>query len=438
MRFLSITTMILLAAASGFAARAPRTIDPEASCSTAECHAGMDGKQYVHGPVAMGECQVCHDPKGKKHEFKEMAPGVELCGSCHDTYDQEANLHMPVQDDCLNCHDPHGSNTKGMLITDNQGELCFTCHDQGIMEGKYQHGPAAVGACTICHNPHASAQEKLLLAAGNDLCAICHTDFIADMTSGSFVHKPVKENCANCHNPHSGPRPKMLPGTVRELCAKCHQDVVQRATEAAVGHGPVEDPDGCVKCHLPHGSSVAPLLKAEESALCLGCHDKPIKATDGADLQNMKKLLEENEGWHGPLREGGCSGCHSPHGGAHFRLLKEAYPAKFYSPYEPKNYALCFTCHEPTMAKEQYTKRLTGFRDGDQNLHFLHVNKAERGRTCRACHEVHASPLPRHLRESVPYGNWALPIGFNKTENGGSCQPGCHAEVTYDRNKTGS
>ena len=45
-------------------------------------------------------------------------------------------------------------------------------------------------------------------------------------------------------------------------------------------------------------------------------------------------------------------------------------------------------------------------------LSFLHVNKASRGRTCRACHEVHAAEQAHIVRDGVPYGSkgWVLPI----------------------------
>ena len=38
------------------------------------------------------------------------------------------------------------------------------------------------------------------------------------------------------------------------------------------------------------------------------------------------------------------------------------------------------------------------------------------------------------MRDSVPYGNWTMPINFKRTETGGSCAPGCHKAFAYDRN----
>ena len=87
----------------------------------------------------------------------------------------------------------------------------------------------------------------------------------------------------------------------------------------------------------------------------------------------------------------------------------------------------------------KYGPGITGFsqqtEDGLLNLHYLHVNKQDKGRTCRACHEVHASKRPAHIRESVPFGknNWPLEINFTQHKDGGSCAPGCHKAQEYHR-----
>ncbi|MEJ2108603.1 MAG: cytochrome c3 family protein, partial [Acidobacteriota bacterium] len=136
---------------------------------------------------------------------------------------------------------------------------------------------------------------------------------------------------------------------------------------------------------------------------------------------------------HGPIQFRECSECHNPHGSPYFRLLTDMYPERLYAPFFESNYALCFRCHESTLAEEEQADSLTEFRDGERNLHFLHVNKTSMGRTCRLCHDAHAGSEPQYIPESVTFGNWDLPIKFTKTENGGSCEPGCHAAQSYDR-----
>jgi hypothetical protein len=57
----------------------------------------------------------------------------------------------------------------------------------------------------------------------------------------------------------------------------------------------------------------------------------------------------------------------------------------------------------------------------------------EKGRTCRACHDVHASNQEGRIRDSFPFGKMDITLYFSKTERGGSCLPGCHREKKYDR-----
>jgi predicted CXXCH cytochrome family protein len=148
----------------------------------------------------------------------------------------------------------------------------------------------------------------------------------------------------------------------------------------------------------------------------------------------VAEIMDPKMSKHGPIREGNCGGCHNVHGSDVPKLLAKPYPATFYQSFAVEKYDLCFSCHDKQLVLQQKTEGLTGFRNGTENLHFVHVNKADRGRNCRACHETHASAQDLHVRNSVPYGNWQMPINFNKNASGGSCSPGCHKELKYDRN----
>ena len=114
--------------------------------------------------------------------------------------------------------------------------------------------------------------------------------------------------------------------------------------------------------------------------------------------------------------------------------MAKPYPEAFYQPFAHEKYDLCFTCHDKQLVLTEKTANLTAFRNGDRNLHFVHVNR-EKGRNCRSCHQTHASSNELHVRDSVPFGKWEMPIQFAKTENGGSCAPGCHKPYAYDRAK---
>jgi len=72
-----------------------------------QCHDDNNGKAYVHGPVNMGVCGVCHTPHGSSIKGFLNARKETLCSSCHSTLmsthpDQSSKL-------CVECHDPHSS-----------------------------------------------------------------------------------------------------------------------------------------------------------------------------------------------------------------------------------------------------------------------------------------------------------------------------------------
>ena len=77
-------------------------------------------------------------------------------------------------------------------------------------------------------------------------------------------------------------------------------------------------------------------------------------------------------------------------------------------------------------------KSLTNFRNGEKNLHYLHINGIK-GRSCILCHDVHASNNEHLIADKVPFESWWMNLNYKTLENGGSCQPGCHKEKKYTR-----
>jgi len=422
-----IKRLLAIAAVAVFAvlAYSPASMADE-SCVTADCHAKLLDNKYVHGPVGAYECTMCHTQTGS-HKFEMAAEGADLCYMCHERKDTKEHVHGPVAaGDCTGCHSPHSSPNKFQLLGDGQ-ELCFRCHEDNKTNQKFVHGPVAAGDCIACHDPHTSPNDFQLVAPGNDLCFTCHVDKKDEFSADKFIHPPVADTCVNCHDPHGTPYKFQLVESPPTLCYNCHADKKDSISAAKVQHKPINDEGSCVNCHTPHSSNFNPMLKAGGADLCLMCHNKPM---DG--LENMKALLDANPDKHGPVITGDCSACHNPHGSDYYRILIATFPKEFYTPYETDKYALCFSCHNQDIAIDEFTTTLTGFRNGDHNLHFVHVNK-EKGRTCRACHEIHAGKQPKHIKEKIPFGKLSYPIRFTKTDSGGSCVVGCHVQRGYDR-----
>jgi predicted CXXCH cytochrome family protein len=345
-------------------------------------------------------------------------------------------IHKPLQEgQCMNCHNPHGGFDRNMLRSKSMGELCMTCHKDPTANHKSIHGPVAAGACGACHQPHMSNNEHLLVRTGKELCVGCHQEMGEQLKTIRFPHKPVADNdCTKCHDPHASDTPSVLRDQPLKLCTtECHQDIKKAAFDAKFKHEAVTEGRACVNCHTAHGGDLAKLLKSQPIDICMKCHDKSIPQEGGKAIASVADITKPGMSLHGPLREGSCGGCHNVHGSDFSRLLTQEYPVQFYAPFKVDSYGLCFTCHDKQLALQKTTDALTGFRNGDTNLHYLHVNKDPRGRTCRACHSTHASTQDMHVRESVPYGQWSLPVSFKPTTTGGSCSPGCHKPYSYDR-----
>lgn len=411
------------------------------SCVSGRCHADMGKGQFVHNPVKEGMCTTCHqavaDQTNKsKHPgnltISLVQQGAELCYMCHEPKNKKKIVHAPIMGgDCTTCHNPHQSRNKGML-KEAMPKICFQCHPDNTKH-KVMHPPVAGGDCSGCHDNHQSDFSSRLIENGNALCFMCHPDKEEGLKTKKKIHPPVKQSCVLCHNPHGSENKAMLVSPVPTVCSNCHPNEPMLAQKAAVKHGPMIDSKTCMNCHDPHFADFPALLPKAQADLCLSCHDHEM-TTEQGKIMNMKSYLETNKKGHGPVREGSCASCHNPHGSDYWRILLKYYPPEFYTSYVEGKYALCFSCHNRESFADLKEDKATNFRDGDKNLHFVHVNKNAKGRTCRACHEVHADTgRPKHVNDSTNFGNWSMPINFKPSKNGGTCAPGCHGEKRYSR-----
>lgn len=399
-----------------------------------DCHADLAGGAMVHEPVSEEMCEACHEhPDESLHTFVLAENQTAGCAVCHDKA-EGGHAHLPYEEGkCTACHDPHHSETEALLRFEDEETMCMSCHEEDgpDMDLEYIHGPVDAGMCSLCHLPHAAEVPKLLIEDPVTQCLSCHEDLSNALDEAENIHLPVDEDCAMCHDPHSSAHPAILTQPGAALCFDCHADVKEIA-DLPVDHSVVKDGEACLNCHSAHHSAFPALLSSSPSEACMSCHTESVKGDDGRMLEGMGELMKL-EFKHGPVAEGDCSACHDPHGAKNMSILREPYPKPFYVDWDPQLYKLCFGCHEESAFSEAETASLTGFRDADRNLHHLHVTREKRGRSCRACHDVHASTQPLHLAELVPFGHWSMPINFVPTPTGGSCAPGCHSSESYDR-----
>jgi predicted CXXCH cytochrome family protein len=254
------------------------------------------------------------------------------------------------------------------------------------------------------------------------------------MAEATTVHAAIEgQGCTACHDAHGSSEKALLLEGMPELCFSCHDKVEDAALRSRKRHAALFREGSCAECHEVHASREKHLLPQRQDKVCLRCHGQEDTSRSNP-LKNISAEIEGKKQVHGPLVEGECSACHQPHGGDNFRLLTKSYPETFYAPYEKGVYDFCLQCHEKNLLRYEETSLYTGFRNGKQNLHYLHVNNQRKGRTCRTCHGPHGSDVSHLLHEAgASFGDWNIPLKFVPNENGGSCTPGCHRQVQYDR-----
>jgi len=414
----------------------PTTLIDQNSCVTSECHANIKSTPVVHGPVDTNACDACHELTDvSQHKYIVRRQKEALCTYCHEfSVKSMPVVHKPVADgECLGCHDPHGGKTHAIVREQSMAALCRRCHEDMAKGRHFMHSPVKDGECGSCHPPHASRFPKLVDLAGSDLCLACHIEFEPKLAATRFKHQALKDGCEKCHDVHGSNIAMSLRKEGADLCYICHDKMQATVKNATVSHSVVTKEKACLSCHSPHGSNAIKLMTDKPSVVCLKCHDKDVKRPNGTIVAAVPEIADASLMKHGALKDGQCHGCHDVHGGQRGMLLSKPYTPAFYQRFSEENYEFCFACHDKNLVKTEKTDKLTNFRNGDISLHYIHANRGDRDKNCRACHMTHAAENDRLIRSTLKYGVWQMPMRFVKTETGGSCYPGCHRAYAYDR-----
>ena len=135
-------------------------------------------------------------------------------------------------------HAESGGDDRGGLIVfnfikskpssvDARNGVCLQCHEKTarmLWEGS-THETRNV-ACTNCHTVMSNKSDRANLkqATVRETCGSCHAKQKNAAMKAS--HMPLGENkleCTSCHNPHGSANPKMLKESRPRLCQQCHQ-----------------------------------------------------------------------------------------------------------------------------------------------------------------------------------------------------------------------
>ncbi len=166
------------------------------------CHKRITEHSFVHGPSAVGSCETCHsrasDKRSKTSRNSAAEPYSKICHQCHgdsiNSWNALDNRHGPYAlGNCTICHDPHGSDYP-YFTRKHTTSLCVSCHEEKAsgahvvvsfagrshpVRGKPD--PLNNGkelTCASCHNPHASKFSSLLFQDekkdSTGFCMSCH------------------------------------------------------------------------------------------------------------------------------------------------------------------------------------------------------------------------------------------------------------------------
>ncbi|HEX6559343.1 MAG TPA: DmsE family decaheme c-type cytochrome [Longimicrobiales bacterium] len=185
------------------------------SCHEKTARALWKGSTHESRDVACTSCHTVMQEKSERAALKQQTV-VETCAQCH--ADKKAKLtrfsHMPLAEgkmDCTSCHNPHGSANEKMLIASSVSETCYSCHTEKRGPFLWEHMPVVEG-CANCHDSHGSNKEKMLKVSRPRLCQQCHPTAhggtTAKPTDAAAVRFVYNKACSNCHfNIHGSNHP---------------------------------------------------------------------------------------------------------------------------------------------------------------------------------------------------------------------------------------
>lgn len=254
------------------------TLDgPDARVTCTDCHVG-DARHYEEDP----EEYPMTDPSRVG-----VPVAGRICSTCHMNSHQqdmmEGNVHAESDVNCSGCHRIHGSEEAGLLKA-AEFELCLGCHTniEGEFSQPFRHPVNdAIVTCSECHLTLDETRTELSLN-GSNACTDCHTEFQGPFP---FEHQAAVDysteegGCLNCHDPHGSAQPRILKQPYEpphfQLCTQCH--FVPPLHNRNSQHGTMWAGIPCNDCHTDiHGSYTSRSFLSEslegEGCFTSGCH----------------------------------------------------------------------------------------------------------------------------------------------------------------------
>ncbi|MBP7694396.1 MAG: hypothetical protein KA764_20910, partial [Anaerolineales bacterium] len=366
--------------------------------------------------------------------------------------------YTALTDSCAACHRGHTASSASLRAAAPEEAVCYTCHLPGSSGTAVQAAFTSYTNSATAYYKHDVAQTNGVHRPGQSLPA----DF-----GGAARHV----ECEDCHDPHEATRgAAAAPFVQRELNAVAGVDPIWTGAGGAAGYTWLAQAEReyqvCFKCHSAYTilPSYAPAGWNGSAVTANGL--AKLTSANAAQAPDSRDLAREfnpyNASYH-PVAAAGrntsipagsfvagwsvnsqvyCSSCHTnanaaaqgsgPHGSPQLHILNgTAQYTTVDTGNNPRPTAgeLCFQCHQyNTYASNANNTLTTIFRDGNNNLHELHV-AGERA-PCYTCHDSHGSE--QYFLMNFDTAAVTINAGYNsqtayvRTATAGTCYIACH------------
>jgi DmsE family decaheme c-type cytochrome len=178
-----------------------------------QCHE-RGGQTDWHGSsheargLSCQDCHSVHEPGVVKAQLKDSE--TELCFTCHKQKQSQffRASHHPIREgkmECSDCHNPHAVQNGKMVDQAAVTETCYECHAEKRGPFLWEHIPVRED-CMTCHEPHGTNHMKLLKVKEPFLCQRCHSDTrhpgtLYDQSQlNNISNRLFSRSCTNCHS----------------------------------------------------------------------------------------------------------------------------------------------------------------------------------------------------------------------------------------------
>lgn len=190
------------------------TAPDRANRACLECHSGQETQRGrlmgAHYRNTL-DCTSCHSVHQSERRALLTSGSTELCSACHVGERAAFNrpfTHRLMQNaiDCVDCHNPHGGPPPASMQTFAANDAsCFKCHSDKRGPFPFEHAPVKLDACSSCHEPHGSANPRMLIRHDvPQLCLECHTltpqNLGGPPTAFHDLRSARFRNCTVCHS----------------------------------------------------------------------------------------------------------------------------------------------------------------------------------------------------------------------------------------------